>query len=121
MTIDLSKVDRAVEQATKQTVLKFSAYISLEWITKPRDWGTRYGTRDIVDTGQLRASQRVEETNVGWRIYWTAEHALYVHEGFILAEAMPRRKMTGRPFARLALENFDFNAEFERQFKKAIG
>jgi len=120
MTIDKAKVDRAIEDATRQTALKFSAYVSLEWITANLNWGEPYGTRDIVDTGQLRASQRIEETSKNaYRIYWTAEHALYVHEGYTVGRS--RRRMPARPFARQALDTYNFEDQFRTQFQKNIG
>jgi len=119
MTIDKAKVDRAIEDATRQTALKFSTYVGLEWITANRNWGSPYGTRDIVDTGQLRASQRIDPIqDNAYRIYWTAEHALYVHEGYTLRNG---RRMPGRPFASNALAAYDFVGEFTQQFQKSIG
>lgn len=67
----------------------------------------RKGTFDIdahatantpVDTGQLKNSKQVEIAADGMssKISWSAEHAIWVHEG--------TRKMAARPFAKDAFD-----------------
>lgn len=60
---------------------------------------------DIVDTGALRASQRLDFVSPTYaRFGWTVEYALYVHEGY------QRRNGTGvrgRPWGRVGLEQFN--------------
>ena len=67
----------------------------------------RKGTFDIdahatvntpVDTGALKNSKQVEffENGMRSKIGWSAEHAIYVHEG--------TRRMSARPFAKDAFD-----------------
>lgn len=71
--------------------------------------------RDIIDTGDLDSSQRLtRESALVWRWDWTAEHALFVHEGVTLRNGteMPARRWTVR-----AVEQFNPNAKFAREVR----
>lgn len=78
-------------------------------ITETRDWGAPFCDRDIVDTGRLRASQRVEIEELRATYTWPVDYALPVHEGFTTSSG---RVIPGRPWSRVALEQFDPNTRF---------
>lgn len=79
-------------------------------IEEARDWPEGFGTtyrrngqvvtgsyRDIVDLGELRDSQNYQRTEEYRTKYsWSAEHALYVHEGYTTksGKQVPSRRWT---------------------------
>lgn len=67
---------------------------------------------DIVDTGQLRASQQLTFPSPGWAIFsWNTEYALYVHEGYTLRNG---GQVQGRPWTQLGQERFEFIETYKK-------
>lgn len=66
---------------------------------------------DIVDTGNLRASQQPPTINGNEATFRnTAGYALYVYMGFTYSNG---REVKGRPWMELAQERLDFQKTFE--------
>jgi len=73
------------------------------------------GTRDIVDTGQLRDSQQLIYTGpINAQFNWTAEYAAAVHQGATFKNG---RVMRGRPWTEYTMNNFDVLETFSTIFR----
>ena len=119
LNINQALIKRATEKALKDSVLGLSAYITTEVISSNRPWPEPLGTRDIVDDGGLRSSQRVNEVSPEeYQIAWTVEYALFVHEGYTLPNGT---RIPGRPFAQIGLDEFDVEDAFAKSFRRTIG
>lgn len=100
-----------------------------EVIETPRDWPSGFGTtyrqngqivvgsnRDIVDLGELRDSQSYQRTDDYKTEYsWSADHALYVHEGYVTSKGnqVPARRWTEE-----AVEEVDLPKVFVENFNE---
>ena len=79
--LDTSVFDKAVAKATQQLVNRLSAEYTSEISSDKWDWVDGQ-TRDIVDTGRLRASQTVRRvSDTEFEFSWPVEYAAQVHEG----------------------------------------
>lgn len=58
--------------------------------------------RDIVDTGQLRASQTRQETPEGVIFTWPVDYAQQVHDGGVSTRT--RQPFPGRPWTKAPME-----------------
>lgn len=79
-------------------------------------WPNGETPRDIVDTGQLRRSQRIEwEARLTSFFVWSVEYAAAVHNGAILKSGgqLPARRWTDRAF-----NQFDVAATYSRLFRR---
>ncbi len=73
---------------------------------------------DIVDTGRLRASQKLEFLNASEAQFsWDVEYALYVHEGYKLRNG---KQQAGRPWTTEGLKRFDAQKTFETLLKAKL-
>jgi hypothetical protein len=114
MTTFSDRVIAAIDRSFKKEFFNLSGAIS-RVITTPRNWGEPYGRRDIVDKGTLRGSQRADVDGRTGRITWGVKYALYQHEGYTLRNG---RRMPGRPFARVGLNEFDLPTRVAERFRK---
>lgn len=114
------KVD-AINQASERAFVETAFLLGREFtrvITEPRSWDG-FGVRDIVDLGQLRASQQVVFTKPLEAVFsWPIEHAVYVHEGYTLQNG---REIEGRPWTQIALQEFDVQGTFEQLYRRNLG
>ena len=98
LKLNLAVLGDAIEQQLKAATTRYAA-IATQTITANRDW-EGFGNTDIVDTGRLRASQRIDRlSQTEYRVFYTASYALWVHEGYTMRNG---RKMLGRPFLTIA-------------------
>ncbi len=111
VTIDLGAVNRATESAFKETCFLLGIEFT-KAISEPIwQWDNAPSPRDIVDTGQLRASQQVEfVSDSEAQFSWNVEYALYVHEGYQLRNG---REVSGRPWTTKGLKRFNPQKVFE--------
>lgn len=108
VSLNLKRVTVAAEQAFKESCFllgrEFSQLIS-ESGAFPN-----YPDRDLVDTGRLRASQRVDFPRRGKAIFsWSTEYALYQHEGYTLRNG---QNWPGRPWTREGLSRFNLQQTY---------
>ena len=117
------------EQVLREVVTeaweRFSAHVDSELtrhITEPKwDWPRGESPRDIVDTGDLRASQTMAiDPRPGVMVTkyrWSAPYAPAVHDGAVFkatdAEGNPRT-MTARPWTREVIKD---RVKLQRVFK----
>jgi hypothetical protein len=86
-------------------------------ITDPvYQWPRGDSPRDIVDTGELRNSQRQDPPvfgakSVTFRYAWTAPHAIAVHNG---ARFRNGTELPARPWTQRALKGWDTNDALRR-------
>lgn len=110
-------IDQAAEQAFKETCFLFGRECT-KAISSP-DWPwSDGGTRDIVDTGQLRSSQQlVFKGPFEAVISWNVNYAAPVHEGatFKNGTTIPARPWTVR-----ARQNFNFPAVYGTIFQSKL-
>lgn len=64
-------------------------------------WPNEPTTRDIVDTGQLRASQQEQISDSEAEFSWNVEYAAYVHEGYVSRSG---NTFPARPWTREAIK-----------------
>jgi hypothetical protein len=113
--LNLGKIDRAVDQAFKDTCLLLGRTFT-EVISQPGAFKGFSG--GIVDTGQLRSSQRLEFiTDSEAQFSWPTEYALYVHEGYTLRNGS---QQPGRPWTTEGLRRFDVDKTFAALLKAGL-
>lgn len=114
--VNINQVVRSAEQSFKETVFRFSNELT-RVITEPRSW-EGWDLRDIVDTGQLRSSQRVDfQSSTQAEISWNTEYAVYVHEGYTLRNGVTKQ---GRPWTKAAQSEFDIQQDFNDRLSKKL-
>lgn len=115
--LDTSVFDKAVAKATQQLVNRLSAEYTSEISSNKWDW-VDGRTRDIVDTGRLRASQTVRRvSDTEFEFSWPVEYAAQVHEG---AKLKGGGEWPARPWTKTALENVDAKSYFETILRREL-
>jgi|TARA_B100000405_G_scaffold39612_1_gene26606 hypothetical protein len=115
--LDTSVFDKAVAKATQQLVNRLSAEYTSEISSDKWNW-VDGRTRDIVDTGRLRASQTVRRvSDTEFEFSWPVEYAAQVHEGTKLKGG---GEWPARPWTRTALENVDAKSYFETILRREL-
>jgi len=100
--INLKAVERAAEQSFKEACYLLGNEFT-RVISEPGAFPGFPG--DIVDSGQMRASQQLDFPDLGEaRFTWNTEYSLYVHEGVTLKNG---KTISGRPWTKLGLERFN--------------
>jgi hypothetical protein len=118
LNLKVTEINAAAELAFKDTAFLFSRELT-RVISQPRTWEGFAGARDIVDTGQLRASQQLVFTKPLEATYsWPVEHANYVHDGYQLRNG---REVTGRPWTTVAQQEFDVQATYSDRYRDYLG
>lgn len=110
------KIRRAVREAYKETVMLVGVECTKE-ISRVQQWQGFDDLRDIVDTGQLRASQQIVFTDddTSAEIQYNTEYAAPVHEGAVINyQNGNQRIIQPRPWIRTALSNIDFARTMSR-------
>lgn len=131
MPLDL-RIDDALNEAWDD----FSAYLgrrfTAEITAEKWDWPRDPSPRDIVDTGNLRASLRITRgVDGGLETYfdWTAPYAATVHDGAVFKATDTEgnaRTMTARPWTRPVLYDRQtltryFQARFALAMRRRAG
>ena len=115
--LDTSSLDKAVATATQKLVERLSVEYTNEISSSKWDWIDGQ-TRDIVDTGRLRASQTYRQvTPDKYEFSWPVEYATQVHEG---AQLKGGGEWPARPWTRTALENVDSKKYFETILRREL-
>ena len=115
--LDTSVFSKAVAKATQELVNRLSAEYTSEISSDKWDWVDGQ-TRDIVDTGRLRASQTVRQvSDTEFEFSWPVEYAAQVHEGTKLKGG---GEWPARPWTRTALENVDAKSYFETILRREL-
>lgn len=115
--LDTSALDKAIAAATRKLTDRLSAEYTKEISSDKWPW-VDGSTRDIVDTGRLRASQTVREVSPQkYEFSWPVEYAAQVHEG---AKLKGGGEWPARPWTRSALENFDSKSYFEDILRREL-
>lgn len=109
INLNFSGVERAAQQAFKEACY----LLGREYTKAISEAGAFDGfSGDIVDTGALRASQRIEFAGPGEAQFsWDTEYALFVHEGYTLRNG---EEIGGRPWTKLGLERFNLKDTYEK-------
>jgi hypothetical protein len=117
--------EQVLREVVQEAWGRFSAHVDSELtrhITEPKwDWPRGESPRDIVDTGDLRASQTMAiDPRPGVMVTkyrWSAPYAPSVHDGAVFkatdAEGNPRT-MTARPWTREVIKD---RVKLQRVFK----
>lgn len=116
--INWRDIDKALEKGFKDSVYAYGAEIT-KVISRPRFWDGFGDVRDIVDLGQLRASQVIEfNSPLEATISYTAEHADWIHNGTTRVVFGGRIvRVAPRPFLRIAAEEMNLNRVMEKNIK----
>ena len=95
--VDFSPIQQAAEEAFVDLNLLMARQYTMAISEPSYDWPVAPSPRDIVDQGQLRASQEMLQLGPDYIVHrWPVEHALYVHEGYTTrgGTVMPARRWT---------------------------
>lgn len=96
-----SRLESATADAKRELVIELNAKLTAA--IKSNVWGWRDGTRDIVDTGALAASQSVSIQGEAIVIDYGVDYAVFVHEGGYIRpygnESAEAVFVPGRPWA----------------------
>tara|TARA_B100000073_G_scaffold288095_1_gene250134 strand:- start:757 stop:1131 length:375 start_codon:yes stop_codon:yes gene_type:complete len=115
--LDTRVLDRAVARATQALVKRMSAEYTAEISSSKWEW-IDGSTRDIVDTGRLRASQTTRKvSDTQYEVSWPVEYATQVHEG---AKLKNGGEWPARPWTQTALENVDAKKYFETILRREL-
>lgn len=116
-----AKVIAAHEAAFKDTVMLFMRKCT-EVISSPRLWAGYGDVRDIVDTGQLRASVKIDfprasGVDLEAELSWLTEYAAAVHNGAVIRYKNGNtRTIPAREWTKIALQDFNFLDTYRRLF-----
>lgn len=116
VNIDVREIERGAIEAFRESCfllgIEFTKIISEPGVFK------EFPDSDIVDTGQLRASQKVEFPKATEaRFSWSQDYSLYVHEGYILRNG---KKQPGRPWTQVGLDRFKFDDTYNKILKRKL-
>ncbi len=115
--LDKTAFNQAVAAATQALVNRLSVEYTKEISADKWDWVDGQ-TRDIVDTGRLRASQTVRRVDDSkFQFSWPVEYATEVHEG---AKLKGGGEWPARPWTKTALENVDPKSFFETILRREL-
>lgn len=114
--INLRKLEKAAEQAFKETCLIAHRNI-IQVISEPGAFPD-YPDSDIVDKGILRASQQPPEIQGGTAILRnTASYSAYVYLGYTLRNG---KEVKGRPWMQEGINRTDIQKTFELLLKAKL-
>jgi phage gpG-like protein len=92
-------------------------------ISKERTWQGYEGARDIVDTGQLRASQKIDYTRdkLAIEVSYNTEYAAAVHNGATIRYNNGNtRRIPPRPWMKIAKEEMKLEKVMEDEIVKTV-
>lgn len=113
------KIIDAAEYAMKSTVYLIGRECTSQITAEKWAWPVAPTPRDIVDKGQVRASQKIAPVSrFVWSITWSAEHSIYVFLGYITRSGSV---MPARNAPRAALEAKDWDKVFSDTYRKRAG
>lgn len=116
VSLNFKRVTTAAEQAFKESCFLLGRSFT-ETISEVGAFPS-HPDRDLVDTGQLRASQRVDFPRRGEALFsWSTDYALYQHEGYTLRSG---QEWQGRPWTREGLSRFDLQKTYETLLKEKL-
>ena len=131
--METAKMKAAVNKAIVKGAQKGSTYVETS-LRKALDnsidsqWTWSSGSRDIVDTGKLKASAKIitkfSQTKVTFQVQYNPPYAVFVHYGGAIKPYGDPNAATvllpGRPWVQAVLEGshgqpkFDFKAPFDK-------
>lgn len=85
-------------------------------ISKPRPWAGFSNSRDIVDTGQLRASQKLDyyPEDLAVEVSYNTQYAAAVHNGATIQYSNGSvRTIPPRPWMKIAADSMDLEKQME--------
>lgn len=112
MATNLSALDEALEETFNDLAAFLAKKFTEEIRAEKWTWPNRPSPRDIVDTGNLAKSLRVEPATVEsdgrilLEFFWTAPYAAVVHDGAVFRRPDAQgnlRTMPARPWTRPVL------------------
>ena len=132
-SMETAKMKAAVSKALVKGAQKGASYVEAGLITalnKSMDsqWTWNQGSRDIVDTGKLKASAKIitkfAQTKVSFQVQYNTPYAAFVHYGGVMKPYGNKYAadviIPGRPWVKAVLEGshgqekFDFRVPFDR-------
>jgi hypothetical protein len=114
LRLNLDRISETAKEAFAETALLFERELT-QVMSEPGAFPS-HPDSDIVDTGQLRASQTVNKVSDFQSDFsYPTEYALYVHEGYTMKNG---RVIIGRPWTEKAAENLNVEAVFNQAFEE---
>ncbi|MGI8935423.1 MAG: hypothetical protein ACR2FS_15250 [Phormidesmis sp.] len=112
VSVNTAVVDSAAKRAFKETAFLVGREFTKSISSNIWDWPKGQSPRDVVDNGQLRASQQlVFLSDTRAEFSWNTDYAYYVHEGYTLANGV---EMPARDWTRHGLEQIDIPGTMAR-------
>lgn len=117
LSLNKAAIDRKTKTAFSSSVL-LAARRFIEAMSKDvYAWPLAPSPRDIVDTGQLRASQSFEFKGKLTAVFtWNTEYANAVYYGVVLKNG---RILPGRPWVQEAFKKEPFQALFQKAYLRS--
>lgn len=116
------QLDANIREAFKKAVVEL-ANEATKVISKPTQWQGFSGVRDIVDIGQLRASQQIVFVELTGSTYsaeirYPVEYAAAVHNGATIRYRNGNtRRISARPWMRVAAKRKPIDVSMSRTIK----
>ena len=117
---------RALEEAAQDTALAMDAEFAADIRTAIWDWPNPPSPRDIVETGNLAASQRppriaTAPAALAVDFVWTATYSIFVHEGYVRNSGNGELRFPARPWTRTTLSRIDWAGVWAQNVRKRLG
>jgi hypothetical protein len=118
ISTNYAAIEAAVKSAFKDAVL-LAGVEATKIISRPRSWAGYPDTRDIVDLGQLRASQQIVFTSdTSAEIRYPVAYSAPVHNGATIRFSNGNtRRIPARPWMDIALKNVPIEKTMGRLLK----
>lgn len=113
--LDKRKITDKAEKAFKTACLLMSRQFTFAISKATWSYPVPPSPRDIVDSGQLRASQLITFVTPSHCIFsWNVDYALYVHEGYTTTKGT---QIPGRPWTEAVIAKDNFLALYAQAYK----
>lgn len=122
---NLDRLNGAIAESFEATVEAFAEQCQTEIESDKWEWPRTThrqngevvtSPRNIVDTGRLRDSQRIEIEGDSAVVEWAADYALKVHEGIVENGFLK----PGRPWTETALEEIDLEQVMAEEMRDRL-
>lgn len=110
------QITDAVSKALKDTALLYDRSMKEVFRDNIFEWPTGDSPRDIIDTGNLAASQDMGplvKNSVTWN--WNQDYAAYVHFGYV---SRAGNSFPARPWTTIAKDRIDLPSVYGKLFQR---
>jgi len=109
------KIANLVKRAFKETTTQY--FEECQRVISDSNAFPEFPNQDIIDTGTLKASGKVFQSDGKFEAVWTAPYAIYVHEGYTLRNG---KQQKGRPWTEKARETINLEQAIGEKLAKIL-